>query len=775
MNFLQFRETSLRLAHAAAKQAAKSGYESTALELLACGDHRGAAVAIKELLQRFPRESRWWHELALIQLFFEDVNGSIQSWKNALLGDLADLDLLCAICGGISRTGLVPESVVESVWTESYGQPSEAVSSGIGLSRLVLRVPSQKVAADDFCGALPAFERHWQSARGCPISTGNLSYLLRRLGDEGRAKCVLASHLLEVREPQQAVLRFESASPSIARSEEFFADYLHALRLAGQGERVMEVASLAESEHACTRGAYYEWAHTLSDANRTEEALEVLGRGVAVHDDWLLRVQALTILPPVAFSQLQLERDHQRVSRALSALVQASHDLELFCDGCDPKAIQPMFYLAYTGNDVVDELANYGALAEGVMAAAFPTYREERIQRNRSVGERLRIGYVTAHAFFHSVLRISAGWLQDYDRENFEVHLFPLNGDSDWMTEFVSRQIDVLHPHTADTGTAARQIIESDIDVLVYLEIGMSPLAFRLAALRLAPKQCSTWGHPVTSGFSTIDYFLGSEAMEPANAAVHYVERLITLPGIGVSAPMAGPADTRTSRADFGLEEGDVIYLSPQSTFKYLPEHDGVYSKIAQHVPNSVFVFIESQFPAWSETFAARLRATFVAQNLNPDRHLRFVPSQSYDRFLDLNRCSDIFIDSFGFSGFTTTFDALSCGLPVVTMPGELMRARQSYAMLCEMNISETIATNLDEYIQVAVRLGLDTVWRAEMSHKIRDRTPLLANDIRSVKGLEAFYRWAVGSPRPDDEALFKVWPKANPSHQIPRDLSKPS
>src|SRR3954469_6306528 len=44
--------------------------------------------------------------------------------------------------------------------------------------------------------------------------------------------------------------------------------------------------------------------------------------------------------------------------------------------------------------------------------------------------------------------------------------------------------------------------------VLIYPDINMDPAAAALAALRLAPVQCMSWGHPETSGYPTIDYFL---------------------------------------------------------------------------------------------------------------------------------------------------------------------------------------------------------------------------------------------------------------------------
>jgi hypothetical protein len=50
-----------------------------------------------------------------------------------------------------------------------------------------------------------------------------------------------------------------------------------------------------------------------------------------------------------------------------------------------------------------------------------------------------------------------------------------------------------------------RTILDEAPPVLIFPEIGMDKVSAQLAAQRLAAVQCCSWGHPVTSGFSTID------------------------------------------------------------------------------------------------------------------------------------------------------------------------------------------------------------------------------------------------------------------------------
>ena len=59
---------------------------------------------------------------------------------------------------------------------------------------------------------------------------------------------------------------------------------------------------------------------------------------------------------------------------------------------------------------------------------------------------------------------------------------------------------------------------------------GMSAV---LAGLRLAPVQCNALGHPETSGYPTIDYYLSSALMESEDAQKYYTEQLVRLPNLG--------------------------------------------------------------------------------------------------------------------------------------------------------------------------------------------------------------------------------------------------
>jgi predicted O-linked N-acetylglucosamine transferase (SPINDLY family) len=109
-----------------------------------------------------------------------------------------------------------------------------------------------------------------------------------------------------------------------------------------------------------------------------------------------------------------------------------------------------------------------------------------------------------------------------------------------------------------------------------------------------------------------------------------------------------------------------------------------------------------------------------------------------------LNLLSDIYLDTISWSGGNTTLDAIACHLPTVTCPGEFMRGRHSYSFLRRLEITDTIAENEADYIEIAVKLGLNSEWRRDIAERMSQRQSNLFDDKTCVKALEAFYKQVV-------------------------------
>jgi predicted O-linked N-acetylglucosamine transferase (SPINDLY family) len=283
------------------------------------------------------------------------------------------------------------------------------------------------------------------------------------------------------------------------------------------------------------------------------------------------------------------------------------------------------------------------------------------------------------------------------------------------------------------------------LDILIFTEIGLDPIINVLSCLRFAPIQCTTWGQPITSGSPTIDYFLSSDLIEPDNAEEHYSEKLVRLPNLGFSIEFPIVPILNKERSDFEIRDNSIVYLCCQAMFKYLPQHDYIFSSIAQQNKLAQFVFIDSYLgPVVTNSFKKRIDQAFSELGLRYEDYCIFLHQMKLDDYLKLNQLADIFLDSFSWSGGLTTKDAIACGLPIVTCPGEMMRARQSYGMLQMIGVTETIAETEQEYIEIAIRLGLDREWRQAVRNKMIANKHHLFNDRECIKGLETFFYEAI-------------------------------
>lgn len=496
--------------------------------------------------------------------------------------------------------------------------------------------------------------------------------------------------------------------------------------------------------------AYYNLGVAFVNRGQPDEAILYFQKVLQLQPDFIQAYwQRLLVLPILYETQEQILIWRQRFCQGLQQFIQ---HVDLHNPSHRKQSLKLLqknaltFYLNYQGLNDLDVQQQYGNFVHQVVAANYPQWINPLPMPPLSSEGKIRIGYLSSHFRGHTVAKLFLGWLKYCNKDKFEVYCYHMGAPTDAITQQFQACSDRFH-HIYSNGNleaVCQQIVTDNLHILVFPDIGMEPQTTLIAGLRLAPVQCMAWGHPVTSGLPTIDYFLSSELMEPEKPQTHYSEKLVPLPNISLCYEKPTIPKATKSRLDFNLREDAVVYLSCQSLFKYLPQFDYIFAAIAQQVPQAQFAFIASPTSAITEKFQARLQRAFANFGLNSEDYCVFVPKQDWISYLNLNLVSDIFLDTFSWSGGNTTLEAIACGLPVVTCPGEFMRGRHAYGILTMMGITETIAQNESEYIEIAVHLGLDTNWRQDIVQKVYESHRWLYEDKTCVAALEEFYEKVV-------------------------------
>jgi predicted O-linked N-acetylglucosamine transferase (SPINDLY family) len=387
----------------------------------------------------------------------------------------------------------------------------------------------------------------------------------------------------------------------------------------------------------------------------------------------------------------------------------------------------------------------YGDLMVRVQAACFPEWIRKPLMPPVKSGEPIRVGILSGFFRNHSNWKIPIkGWVENLNRQEFHLYGYYTGWLNDDQTETAKKSFYRFTGKLSTMEQWLKHITGDRLHILIIPEVGMDPMTARLAALRLAPVQCTSWGHPNTSGFQTIDYYLSSNLMEPENGQDHYCEKLVHLPNLSIYyEPLDTPA-APADRARFGLRDDLPLFICTQSLVKYLPQYDEVFPRIAMETGACQFAFIAFRSSSTlGARFLRRLQAAFSRFGLRMDDYVKMIPYLNPAYYRAFNKLADVFLDSIGWSGCNSTLEALACDLPVVTMPGELMRGRHTHAILKMMDLLDTEGRNMDEYVAIAARLAKEPDWRKEISEKIARNRHMVYRDMECVRGLEEFIRQA--------------------------------
>jgi protein O-GlcNAc transferase len=491
--------------------------------------------------------------------------------------------------------------------------------------------------------------------------------------------------------------------------------------------------------------AHYNCGVALRGGTRIAEARAHFEQAFALRPDFLEAELALCMaeLPAIYADVAEIAERRDAYASRLARLCADVESAGAPAALADAIGSHQPFYLPYQGRNDRELQALYGSLVCKIMAARYTT---PVLANPPDQDEPIRLGIVSGFFRQHSNWKIPIkGWLTELNRDRFHISGYYTTGERDSETDAAETLCDrfVQGPLSLD---AWRRTIQNDAPhVLIFPEIGMDKVSAQLAAQRLAAVQCASWGHPVTSGFPSIDYFISSDLMEPVDAAAHYSERLVRLPNLSIYYEPSDVAPVAIDRAQLGLRETAVVYWCCQSLPKYLPQFDGVFARIAAEVRDCQFTFIEfGGGKGVTEMFRARLERAFRALGLNAWDYCVFLPRFAPDRFVAALGLCDVVLDSIGWSGCNSILESLVHNPPIVTFAGETMRGRHTAAILEMMEVRETTARTIDEYVSIASLVGRDIAKRTELSERIASSKHRVYHDRGCIIALEAFLERAV-------------------------------
>jgi predicted O-linked N-acetylglucosamine transferase (SPINDLY family) len=339
-------------------------------------------------------------------------------------------------------------------------------------------------------------------------------------------------------------------------------------------------------------------------------------------------------------------------------------------------------------------------------------------KRTKGAKDRLKIGYIANTFRVHSV-----GWLcrwlfQHHNHEDFEIFIYHVNQrpGNDFFESWFANHVDRVRYLTHDVSQGVETISNDEIDILVDLDSITLDQTCNIMALKPAPIQVTWLGYDA-SGLPSIDYYIADPYVLPDDAQKHYQEKIWRLPSTYIAVDGFEVGIPSIKRADLDIPEDAVVYWSSQAGFKRNPETIRLQMQILKQVPKSYFLIKGLGDQTIIHDFFVKIAE---AENIEAER-LKFLPlmADEYTHRANLH-LADVVLDTYPYNGATTTLETLWAGIPLVTRVGQQFSARNSYAFLMNVGVTEGIAWSDEEYIQWGVRLGCDEHLRQQIAWKLR-------------------------------------------------------
>ncbi len=397
----------------------------------------------------------------------------------------------------------------------------------------------------------------------------------------------------------------------------------------------------------------------------------------------------------IAMSNQELDDFRKNTLKKIDLAINESKlKLEVDNQFLDP----PLFYYSYENKDNL----NLSKKIYQLFKKSYP-----QLQKNYDLksikSKKIKIGFISEFFKKHTISKLFKGLILNLDKSSFDISIYYLDNGKGLDQEFFDSEKNnnlktFKLPKLFDQ--KVNYILDHNLDVIFYPDIGFSTQLYYLTFLRLAKYQITSWGHPETTGNPNIDFFLSSKLLEENfnEAQKHYSEKLLLCEFL----PMYyfKPKIKKIDNDELQLNN---IYSCPQTLFKIHPDFDEIILKIFQKDKKAKIYFIKSNEEIFSKKILHRLSKKIP----NFIDNIIFLNKLSEEEYINHCGKASVLLDPLYFGAGNSFHESMFYGTPTVTLPTKFLRSKIVEGAYKQLQIKDApIVKNIDDYVSLAVEIA---------------------------------------------------------------------
>jgi len=249
-----------------------------------------------------------------------------------------------------------------------------------------------------------------------------------------------------------------------------------------------------------------------------------------------------------------------------------------------------------------------------------------------------------------------------------------------------------------------QRIQEDNIDILFDMSAHTGDNRLDTFVLKPAPIQISYCGYPNSSGIRSMDYRITDKYCDSEKSQKYYQEKFIFMDKTFLAYTPSMGIKNIPELTEQPLVKNDYITFGSFNRYNKINSMViGVWEKILKAIPNARFVIKTKEFltPKLRKQFLDTFKDKSVLE-----RVIILPYSDTYTEHLPDYNKMDIALDTFPYSGTTTSCESLMMGVPLLTIFDNVRHYHSqnvTTSLMKNCGLDEYITTSQEEYINKAV------------------------------------------------------------------------
>ncbi len=439
----------------------------------------------------------------------------------------------------------------------------------------------------------------------------------------------------------------------------------------------------------------------LEQQDKISEAKEYIQIGLnqkVLDKHWEIVMQ--TMSPIIKLSDEEIKKTRLEIEKNIDNVLNDERDYNFKIDDHLIKPLQ--FSLSY---DQFDNL-ELNKKCVNFYKKIYPELNKINNINNVS-SSKIKIGFISEYLTDHTIGKLFKGIILRLDRNKFDVIVF--------HTEKTKKGIILNQLQDAENNGLIRNcflpsnfnekqkiILKESLSILFYPEIGLSLELYYLSFIKLANYQITSWGHPETTGNSSIDYFLTSKLIETGEAQKNFSEKLIHLDYL----PMYYYTPLIKNKIDKTELSRNNIYSCPQTLQKLHPNFDSIIGKIFAQDSKAEIYFIKDA----NNILFKKLIERFKKNKKIDLERIKFLDGLSWEDYINHCGKASVLLDPIYYGAGNSFYESVFYGTPTVTMPTKYTKSRLVLGAYNQIDISNLdfnpITKSVDEYVEKAIEIS---------------------------------------------------------------------